>query len=62
MTHGVSVTNSIMNLSSYPSLTFSARKVMYITSSSGSNELFVANHRVGKSGLFMVTVSAKRTN
>jgi hypothetical protein len=32
----------------YPSLTFSARKVLYITSSSGSNTLFVANHRVGK--------------
>ena len=32
----------------YPQLTFSARKVVYITSSSGSNTLFVANHRVGK--------------
>jgi hypothetical protein len=32
----------------YTGLTFSARRVTYITASSGSSTLFVANHRVGK--------------
>ena len=32
----------------YSGLTFSARRVAYITASSGSSTLFVANHRVGK--------------